>query len=363
MEVGGFRGDAPLINYNSLKALLCPDLYIDTTEWEKTSRACAEEMLIEADPTCVDPVDNSHVLGSDRQVGYIHSDKVAEFLRNTIEELYTYTVNFKDVIDVDDNITFSKEDISVWEYSDTNEWVNITDSQDYKIVIDDSKISSGNVICTISSTEEKPLQGDHKFKIIINFEDKGGETSFIEQSIDGNPNDGAADITVEPGAGGGPTPVEPTIPEEKALDWPIDIKYKVENNCVDKDASVSNNLDEDIPSIPTDVSKKPEGSNAIGSSEKYVFVNWTLGEDGPEVSPDPNFKPEPDKLTNRYHAATYVAHFAPKYSTIKYEVQGAEIEEGSGVFVIPDDSVKPGEETVDFGEKDYVLKGQIPTTK
>ncbi len=107
--------------------------------------------------------------------------------------------------------------------------------------------------------------------MVIKLKDKSPEAGFIDSSDDGKPKDGSADISVTPNAGGGPTPVEPSIPKEDALNWPVVIHYKVEDKCEGKGPIVSNDEDKGVMAIPT-AGKTPKGSTAKNSPDgKYVF--------------------------------------------------------------------------------------------
>lgn len=347
-----------VINYNSLLGLLAPELYVDTGDTPGMSQAEIEAIENNMDdPTNVtDPVPAQYVLTNDRQVGYENSEKVGDFLEEQIKGLYTYTLKINDYVDIDDNIKFSINDVKLYEKKNVGDaWQPYTGT--YTPTINPT---TGQVYFEIPG-----LEGDEFFKVEIVFENKSSTDTFIETSIDGIPNDGPVHEEVIPDAGGGD---EDEATPEEALDWPVKIYYKVEDQYIGKGPEVSSSVDEDINSIPTE-GHYPKGSVANIGFTKYTFTHWTLGESGSQVSDNSTFVPTTatDGINNgRYHEVTYVAHFTENpeptdYALITYHVQGADIA-GIANPVIPSDSLTPGEESVMKGTKNYYLKGIAPTT-
>ena len=156
------------------------------------------------------------------------------------------------------------------------------------------------------------LEGKKYFKLEIGFEDKSPTERFIDKSKDGDPNDGAAEVIVDPEAG------ESKVdnPETKIpLDWEIPIYYKVED---DYKHIPGISVDNDEDNLSTSGSSKPEGSQAMETT-KIKFQYWSTVIDGTPtfVSADYKFVPKPEEATNRYVSRTYVAHFAEVPSETK----------------------------------------------
>lgn len=179
------------INYNSLKGLLAPSLYVETLDTPATSEAELEEIEKNLSD---EPVDAEHTLGFDRQVGYNNSSQVGDFLKKAIESLYEYQIVIEDKIDMSDNIKITQDKVSfeVWD-AESTKWIPVPEL--LKPVVN-VNYATGEVSASVAN-----LKGDNKFRLTIQFEDKSSTERFIDKSKDGDPNDGPADVSVVPGAG------------------------------------------------------------------------------------------------------------------------------------------------------------------
>lgn len=194
------------INYNSLKGLLAPDLYVKTTEHEGMTDA--EYRKIEANLS-TDPFDAGHTLKFDRQIGYKSSSAVRGFLKDAIDSIFEYQIVIKDKIDLKDNLKITSDSV-VFEMREN-------DSDTWKVV----PASMNPIVSVNSNTGEvnasvAKLRGNKQFRLTIGFEDKLATERFIDVSKDGNPNDGNAKVEVIPGTGVAPEPANPGT--EKPLD-------------------------------------------------------------------------------------------------------------------------------------------------
>ena len=89
MNVRTYDVNTRTINYNSLKALLAPAIYVNTTDTPSSSDddlRQIEKGLSNA------PFSDENILGFDRQVGYADSGKSGDFLKQAIESLYEYQI-------------------------------------------------------------------------------------------------------------------------------------------------------------------------------------------------------------------------------------------------------------------------------
>lgn len=96
------------INFNSLKALLAPSLYVKTTEHEGMTDE--EYRKIEAGLS-TDPFDADHTLGFDRQIGYDSSSAVGGFLKEAIDSIFEYQIVIKDKIDLKENLKINDDSV------------------------------------------------------------------------------------------------------------------------------------------------------------------------------------------------------------------------------------------------------------
>ena len=296
--------DTRPINYNSLKGLLAPDLYVSTTE--HAGMTDEEYRKIEANLS-TDPFDADHTLKFDRQIGYKSSSAVGGFLKDAIDSIFEYQIVIKDKIDLKDNLKITTDSV-VFEMreKDGDDWTVVPASMKPVVTVD---FKTGEVNASVAK-----LRGDKQFRVTIGFEDKSSTERFIDVSKDGNPNDGNAEVEVIPGTGVTPEPATPGT--EIPLDWDIPIYYVVEDAYKETEGiSVTNPED----NITTSSKSEPEGSEAKETST-IKFQYWSTVIDGKDtfVSNDFYYKPLPDQVTNRYKTATYIAHFAESPAETKY---------------------------------------------
>lgn len=297
------------INYNSLKALVAPDLYTPTPNEPATfdsEKYKAIEAQLLAIPGFADTVPEEYVLGLDKQISYSDSGTVGNKIRQAIQTLDEYVVIIEDYVDVAENLKISDSGVTAFESVTGAEgtWNPITDGLEVDAATGHVKLTTTKFV------------GDRHFKVQIKFEDKNQTTRFIDVSEDGNPNKGPADIKVVPTVDEQTKTIHNEEETEKPLDWEVPIYYVVEDQYKTTEGiSVSNPED----NISTSSTLPPNGSTAQ-ETNKIKFQYWSTLIEGVDtyVSNEFEFVPKPDPTTNRYKKATYIAHFAESPEETKH---------------------------------------------